>query len=214
MQTEAVSTDKVVTLYIRNCPDSLRPDNFSLFSSLTRIIFAILFAMNWLSRLFLTSDGLPRDEEILILGSQPEEVLQMLHQSTKADREGRHKNDHERYAFHGTISGDTFTIAPTLAYPSNYVPRIEGRIAGTSLGCVVWLNYRLFPSTQLFLVLGSAMLLSLLMLFMLAFPNVLYALTALLAGIGNYWITLTSFRKQTREAHERLLRILEEQRQE
>lgn len=170
--------------------------------------------MNWLSRLFLASDGLPRHEETLILGLQPTEIMQTLRQSTKPADERRHKNDHERYAFHGTLSEHGFDLAPTLAYPSNYVPRIRGRIEGTSLGCIITLKYRLFPSTKLFLVLVSAMLFTLVLLFTLAFPNVLYALSALLAGLGNYWITLTSFHKQTSEAHKRLLRLLEEQTQD
>lgn len=166
--------------------------------------------MTSFSQLFIQTDWLPRKDETLILPLKQQELYQMLRQATKPAHEAPRKDDPVRYRFQGQLQLNQFILSRTLGHPDNYLPRIIGQVEGTSRGVIVFLRYRLFGSTLLFLYLSSLMLFFLTLIFTLLFPHTLYALSALAAGLGNYWITLTNFQRQVERSHEVLLDVLEE----
>lgn len=110
--------------------------------------------------------------------------------------------------FQGVLEDDKFRISQQLRQPNNYVPLIEGEIETTRRGCLVFVTYKLFFSSFLFLAFWSVTCLGLCIFLTLGVQNYLYAALAIGLGILNYVITMLNFRKQVAISHALLLDTL------
>jgi hypothetical protein len=149
----------------------------------------------------------PIISETLVLPMPPEEVFFRLQKVTRPDAEHPVPED---YRFNGVVENDRFRISRRVDAPENYLPLMAGDVEATSMGCIVFLTYRLFFSSFMFLVFWSIITL-LLGVFFLVYPKEIhYALLSFGAGFTNYLLTIINFRRQRRMSREVFLRTLSE----
>jgi hypothetical protein len=147
----------------------------------------------------------PIISETLVLPFAPEVVSARLQRVTRADAE---EVEPEDYRFNGIVESDKFRISRKVDAPENYLPLMAGEVEATSMGCIVFLSYRLFFGSFMFLVFWSVVTL-LLGLFFLIYPREIhYALLSFGAGFTNYLLTIINFRRQRRMSREVLMRTL------
>jgi hypothetical protein len=112
------------------------------------------------------------------------------------------------HKFNGFIKDNEFRIFKALRAPQNFIPLVVGRIEPTSKGSIVFLKYKLFLSTRMFLLFWIAICLFFTFFFITYYSNLFLAVVSFLLGLFNYIIAVAGFRmhlKKTRsELHELL----------
>ena len=114
----------------------------------------------------------------------------------------------EGLVFQGVLEDDRFRVSEKIKQPNNYVPLIEGSVEPTSHGSLIFITYKLFFSSFLFLSFWSVICMGLSIFLALSVRNYIYAALALGLGILNYVITVLNFRKQVTISHALLMDTL------
>lgn len=110
----------------------------------------------------------------------------------------------ESFLFNGWIKGNRFRISRRIRHPENFLPIMVGRIEGTSVGSILFIQYRLFFSAAMFLIFWTIICL-LMSLFLLIFPQeYIYAAVAFGLGVSNYVIATKNFYIQIRNSQKTL----------
>jgi hypothetical protein len=154
--------------------------------------------------------GLPYQRETLVLARPADAVWLDLKQATlESTRPYRpSRSESRRFLFNGRIQEPAFRISRMLRSPETFLPLVVGSIEPTSTGCLVFLRYRLFPSTLGFLIFWSVICLLLGFFFLLIHQELLYALLTFAIGAGNFLISLKNFHLQLRVTRRILLPLL------
>jgi hypothetical protein len=141
---------------------------------------------------------LPLENETLILPYPAEEVFQRIRQVTNTLEPylPLSAQQEEKAQFNGVIKSDGFRLSRKLNRPNSFLPMIIGRVAPTSKGCIVFLSFKMFPATLLFIGFWSVITLLIALYFILYEQLYWYGVIAILIGIANYTISLLSFQKQ------------------
>lgn len=150
----------------------------------------------------------PYRKETMVLPIPLDEALIHLSKVTRPVSRSVKKGE-TQFLFNGSIDKDRFTISRRVDYPNNYIPLIKAFTGDSTRGCILFLEYRLFFSSFMFLVFWSiiSVLLGLFLLFYAHEIN--YAMVAWGAGILNYVVTLMNFKKQYIISRKLLLEALE-----
>lgn len=114
----------------------------------------------------------------------------------------------ENFLFNGWVKETRFRISRKVRHPENFLPIIIGDIEGTSTGSILFIRYRLFFSSALFLIFWSAISLLLCLFFLLVHKQYIYAFIALSLGILNYVIATKNFHLQIRSSRRTLDKAL------
>jgi hypothetical protein len=115
------------------------------------------------------------------------------------------------FYFNGWVREGRFRISKVIKIPQNFLPLISGRIEATSLGCILFLHYRLFNSTILFLSLWTAICLFVAVVFGFVLDKLAYSILALLFAFLNYFVAVKNFGlqlKRSKADFERLIQSL------
>jgi hypothetical protein len=154
---------------------------------------------------------LPVKEETLVLPYAVDKVSQCLWKATKPVKVGEEMPDisEEDFLFNGRIQKEHFQISRRVPVPENFLPLIKGRIESTPLGCIVFLRYRMFFSTNFFLAFWSTVTFLLGLFFVLYEQRYLYASAAFGLGLLNYTIVIHSFNLQVRKSRQLLDELFE-----
>ncbi|MTI21878.1 hypothetical protein E1176_12670 [Fulvivirga sp. RKSG066] len=135
------------------------------------------------------------------------EVISRLKRLTCAPSLSKRDID-QRATFIGRVEQSTFRVSLKVDAPENFLPIIDGEIDETSMGCIVYLKFKLFFSSIMFLTLWSAICLLIFLFFLFIVHEKAYAITALLVGLANYFVTLFYFSKKVKESHNVLMQTL------
>ncbi|MDX1629803.1 MAG: hypothetical protein R3345_13945 [Fulvivirga sp.] len=150
---------------------------------------------------------IPYKQETIVSSYTLYEVVEVLNKITTPPV--RSKQYLEKNAvFIGTIRDNEFKISLKVDAPENFLPIITGRVEETSMGCILFLQFKLFFSSFLFLVFWSVICLAIALFFYLAVGETVYAFISLTAGVVNYVITLTAFQRKVKESHNVLMNAL------
>jgi len=143
--------------------------------------------------------GLPAENETLVLPYPGEEAFQRIRRATRPLEPYLPLSvQEETFRFNGVVEEDEFRISRKITRPNSFLPVITGKVAPTSKGCIVFLSYRLFSSTLLFIGFWSLLTLLIALYFFLYEKLYSYGALALALGIANYTIALLNFRKQVK----------------
>lgn len=104
------------------------------------------------------------------------------------------------YFFNGWIKNGRFRISKIIKIPQNFLPLISGRIEATSLGCILFVHYRLFDSTILFLSLWIGICLFIAIVFGFVLHKTAYSILALLFAFFNYFVAVKNFSLQLKRS--------------
>jgi hypothetical protein len=107
--------------------------------------------------------------------------------------------------FQGLIADDHFRISQSLRHPNNFVPMIEGHLDETSHGSIIFIKYKLFFSSVMFLVFWTFITLGAGAFLIFSNENLWYAGLAFFLGALNYLIVILNFNKQVVISHNLLL---------
>lgn len=141
---------------------------------------------------------LPIENETLVLPYPAEEVFQRIRLATRPLEPyvPLSVQGEENFWFNGVIKSDGFRLSRKLTRPNSFLPIIIGKVAPTSKGCIVFLSYKMFTATLLFIGFWSILTLLIALYFILYEKLYEYGALAILIGAVNYIISLLSFQKQ------------------
>lgn len=141
---------------------------------------------------------LPVENETLVLPYPADEIFHRLRQSTKPIESYVPLTAKEEvdFLFNGVIKPEGFRLSRKLTRPNSFLPMISGKVAPTSKGCIVFLSYRMFSASLLFIIFWSILTLLIALYFIFYEKLYGYGTMALLIGAANYTISLLSFKKQ------------------
>jgi len=109
-----------------------------------------------------------------------------------------------KYFFNGYIKRGKFRISKVIKIPQNFLPLIVGKIESTSLGCIIFIHYRLFNSTILFMGLWIGICIFMAIVFAFVLGKTGYCILALLFAAINYLVAIKNFSLQLRRSKEDL----------
>lgn len=149
---------------------------------------------------------LPAHHETIVL-PHPAESMNDIIAAATSNKPFR-QSDESKLFFNGWVQENRFRLSLRGQRANHYLPLVIGHIESTSSGCILFIDYKLFPTTRLLLTLWTVLLTLGSIMASYQLKNMLY-----LGGGGAgilllYAIAWSNFRlqlKPTREAFHRLL---------
>ena len=153
---------------------------------------------------------LPYQQETFVLPYAAAEALNRLRPFTRPVDKGYEYSepDEKRFLFNGVIYTNSFRISRIVLKPENFLPLLVGRLEATSVGSLLFIQYRLFFSTTLFLVFWSVVCLLLTLFFLIYHEAWLYASVAFGIGCVQYVIAVKNFSWQVGRSRRELEKVL------
>ncbi|HNP06377.1 MAG TPA: hypothetical protein PKN99_02065 [Cyclobacteriaceae bacterium] len=150
---------------------------------------------------------LPYHYETFVLTQPSLEAIQKIHKVTTTkvllqNQEGA------QYRFSGWVQENRFRISLKISKPNNYIPLVVGKIETTSSGCLVFVSYKLFPVTKMFLIFWSLFITLAGILASYQYQSLLYAVGSLLILVIIHWVTWSNFKIQLKLTRQTLLEVL------
>jgi hypothetical protein len=139
----------------------------------------------------------PNHSEVLVSALSKNEVEGRLSAVTKdinfLDYEERLQKG---FQFNGKVEKESFRLSLVVDKPDSFLPLILGKIEATPKGCILFLQYRLFPSSAFFLGFWTVITLTLAVFFGFVSQKPIYAGLCILACIGNYYFAWNYFKRK------------------
>ena len=151
---------------------------------------------------------LPRKRETIVLPFPAQEVYERIWKSVKPVKEGILIFDEpdQQFLFNGWVKKDKFSISLKVVRPQNFLPIIVGNIEETSTGSIIFVTYRMFPTSFAFLMFWSVITL-LMAIFFGYIERYVFTGISIALGISNYAVAVANFKIQVRRSS-RVLRSL------
>ncbi|MCE7055106.1 hypothetical protein LZF95_10505 [Algoriphagus sp. AGSA1] len=142
---------------------------------------------------------MPYDSETIVSSLTKKEVLTQLNRVTREvnflDQRTLAKDE---VLFNGFIGRKGFRISKTVERGDTFLPLILGQVQATPRGCIIFINYRLFPGAVFFLAFWTIVLLAFTIFYSFVFTNYAYAVLCLALGLFNYGIAMYFFNRQVK----------------
>ncbi|MGE0590405.1 MAG: hypothetical protein AB7O48_17625 [Cyclobacteriaceae bacterium] len=150
---------------------------------------------------------LPHFQETVISTQPSEYVISKIDAATSSKLLLQNQND-PTYFFIGWVREGRFRISLKINRPNNYLPLVIGNIEPTSNGCIVFLSYRLFPTTKMFLVFWDLFVLIVSIIAGYQYQTFLYGVLGVLLVAFIQWVAWSNFNLQLKRTRELLIDIL------
>lgn len=152
---------------------------------------------------------LPHYTETLVSPLSREEVISQLNRVTVwVNYLDKRSQQNREYFFNGIIGQNGFKLSKSVSHGDTFLPLILGQIEDTPRGCIVFLEYKLFPGALFFLSFWTIILLATAIFYVLIAPNYLYAFIASGLAVINYLVALFFFNRQVKKSREIFLKLL------
>ncbi|QDH81509.1 hypothetical protein FKX85_06400 [Echinicola soli] len=147
---------------------------------------------------------LPHHSEILVSSMSCEEVLSRLdHVTRDVDYLSDPLSDHAReHLFNGKISDTSFRLSMVVRRADSFLPLIKGNIESTRAGCIIFLDYRLFPGSSFFMVFWSVVTLIMGMFFLFGEEQPIFAVISFAVGLGNMLFAWSHFKRKVKQSQD------------
>lgn len=155
---------------------------------------------------------LPYQNSILVLPFPAQEIISKLSQTVKpfSGDEYLSRKPIDAFAFNGWIKENKFRISRRISHAENFLPLIAGKIEPTSKGSIVFITYRIFPSTLFFMGFFCLMLLAAAIYYVLTEKDWLTSGFMLLITAGIYSISILDFNQKVKISKTLLEKTLSE----
>src|SRR5690554_5450068 len=101
----------------------------------------------WITQAVFMVNIFPNHSEILVSSFSCEEVARKIaavtHRVNYMDLRDYTKNNHQ---FNGQVGQNRFQLSLVIKRADTFLPLIKGKMEPTRSGCILFLNYSLFPS--------------------------------------------------------------------
>jgi len=165
---------------------------------------------------------IPQKQSVWVSALTSEQLLSQLETLISASYQNKKKSDplldttfnfdlsrRNKNVFRGFIDIDnSFKIYQNPHYPEYFLPLIIGRVEESSSGCIIFLDFKLFPGTMFFLVLTCFIISCLSFVFIMVLQNIFYFLIMLLCAFLAYTIMLLNFHLKIKQSESILLKVL------
>jgi hypothetical protein len=139
----------------------------------------------------------PNHSEVLVSALSQKEVEFRLTKVTQdinfLDYDQRLQKD---FKFNGQVDKDSFRLSLAIDNPDSFLPLILGRIEGTPKGCILFLQYKLFPGSKFFMGFWTIVTMVLTIFFGFISQMPIYAVFCFLACVGNYLFAWSYFKRK------------------
>ena len=153
---------------------------------------------------------LPYRNETIILPYASKEAIARLRPITRPVDKGYayQQDDERRFLFNGTLKKGRFRLSRRILKPENFLPLLIGQLEDTSVGSLLFVQYRLFFATAMYLVFWSVVCLLLSLFFLIYHEAWLYATVSFGIGCVQYIIAVKNFNWQVRQSRQVLEKVL------
>jgi hypothetical protein len=111
--------------------------------------------------------------------------------------------------FFGWIKADRFRFSLRTRRPNSFIPLIIGTIEPTSTGCILFLTYRFFPITRMYLVFWSLFIVLTGIVLSRQYNNLYMIFLSIGLVLFINWVAWANFKLQKDISRKVLLKILE-----
>lgn len=150
---------------------------------------------------------LPHFQETVISTQPSEYVISKIDAATSSKLLLQTQHD-PTYLFTGWVREGRFRISLKINRPNNYLPLVIGNVEPTSNGCIIFLSYRLFPTTKMFLIFWNLFVLIVGITAGYRYQTLLYGVLGILLVVFIQWIAWSNFNLQLKKTRELLINIL------
>ncbi len=154
---------------------------------------------------------LPFSRETIVSSYDAKQLSQRLGKVTKpskADAWAPEGGEAEK-SFNGWVKKGRFKLSRKVNRANNFLPLISGKIESSSMGSIVFIEYKLFVWTLSFLVFWLT-LTGLFALYFFVYERIyLNAIFSILLGVANYVIAVLNFHKQVKISSRMLHEVLQ-----
>jgi hypothetical protein len=156
---------------------------------------------------------LPYNNSILILPFRADEVEYKLRQRIQpvTNDFSTTTSTQSNFLFNGWIGDYKFRISKRISHADNFLPLIVGKIEATSKGSILFITYRMFPSTLFYMSFFCLLLLLASLFFVLVEKNLITAACLFLFLVGIYFISVLDFNQKVGISRRLLEKTLSEQ---
>jgi hypothetical protein len=149
---------------------------------------------------------LPAFHETIVLPRKAEEVFHLLEDATS--NKPFIQSDEQKLFFNGWVREDKFRVSLRVHRANNYLPLVVGQLEPTSSGSILLVDYKLFPTTRLLLVLWTIILILGSIFISFQTKNILYLLGGACIIILIHAIVWSNFNLQLKPTREALHSVL------
>lgn len=143
----------------------------------------------------------PTYSEVLVSSLTCEEVARKIGAVTKkVDYLDVTVKKEKKHQFNGEVDDKHFSLSLIINQADSFLPLMNGKIESTKNGCILFLNYSLFPSSIFFLVFWGVVTFFLALFFILHEKQWLHALISILAGAGNFVFAWSYFKTKLKQS--------------
>ncbi|HWA34456.1 MAG TPA: hypothetical protein VG737_10020 [Cyclobacteriaceae bacterium] len=149
---------------------------------------------------------LPSHHETIVLPHSAETIFRKMYWAT-SDKPFMQPNE-QNLKFNGWVKEEKFRISVRVHRANNYLPLVIGEIESTSSGCILFIDYKLFPTTRMLLVLWTILLVLGALIFSYQTKNIIYLAGGLAVIALIHFVVWSNFNLQldiTRKALHKLL---------
>ncbi len=156
----------------------------------------------------------PAKSEILISHLPPREIFRRLHLAVKPTNYQSFKNKsldpgpEEIFLFNGKVSNTGFAISQVVQKPDNFLPLIQGKVEGTSMGSLVYIKYSLFASVKFFLGFWFMLMIIFSMIAYAEHENMLTVSFPIIVLLASFWVILSRFNAAYEKSRKQLVRLI------
>ncbi|AWW33173.1 hypothetical protein DN752_13050 [Echinicola strongylocentroti] len=147
---------------------------------------------------------LPHHSEVLVSSMTCEDVIARLESVTKdVDYlSGTLVGQQEEQLFNGKINEDSFRLSKVVKRADSFLPLIKGKIEPTRAGCIIFLDYQLFPGASFFMVFWSIVTLVMGMFFLFGQEEPMFAAVSFAVGLGNVFFAWSHFKRKVKKSQQ------------
>lgn len=146
---------------------------------------------------------LPFHSETLVSALSKEEVLGHL---IRVTREVNFLDDRTRQdakiRFNGMVGREGFRISRAISKGDSFLPLMTGEVESTPRGCIIFVRYRLFPTTLFFLAFWSIVLLGFGGYYFAVLRSIEHGSICLALAVLNYALGIFFFQRQVKASKE------------
>ena len=135
------------------------------------------------------------------------EVLEKIQKTTLSHID----EDPEKKSFRGLIFKNNFRISLKTIPPQHSIPLVIGRVESTSQGSIIFLTFKLFPSSNLYLWTSFALCIACALVFLILAKIMNAGFIALTIGILNYIILIINFNRKSKLSIDKISEVLWEE---
>lgn len=152
---------------------------------------------------------LPTHRETFVSPLTPEEILEQFRLVSTERLLDQNLVTGENILFTGWVKRSHFRLSLKIRRPNSYMPLIKGRVEGTSGGCIVFVDYQLFPSTRMFITFWCLLIFMMAIITAFQFHHTTYGLGALIVIVFILWVAWSNFNIQLRATRKAMARVLQ-----